>query len=119
MARRAKVRTQVRGFDTLMANARAYEQRAMNWPYQIAQAYAPRGEADMKQERKWIDRTGNARSALAGHAVSLSPGVAAIVFVHGMEYGKYLELAMQGRYAIVKPIAERYYSVLQREIGFR
>jgi len=84
-------------------------------------------ENDAKVNAPWRDRTGNARQTLAGYAVRVpqsgsvqavfvsdgerllpwtyDPGRGGIALIlrHGMSYGKQLELARQGRFAIVGP----------------
>jgi len=88
--------------------------------------WAVRLENDAKVNAPWRDRTGNARQTLAAYATRVpksgsvqavfvsdgerllpatySPGEGiALVLRHGMSYGKQLELARQGRFAIVGP----------------
>ena len=57
----------------------------------LAQAHAKRGEAEMKANAPWNDRTGNARQGLFGEAET-SPTGATIHLGHTMFYGPFLEL---------------------------
>lgn len=59
-------------------------------------------EAAAKKNRKWIDRTGQARQRLQGGS-ELRPGKLIIFLQHGVDYGIYLELANEKKYAIIYP----------------
>ena len=50
----------------------------------------------------WTDRTGDARKRLTGSYEKLNNGFM-IVLAHGIDYGVYLELAMEKKYAILWP----------------
>lgn len=63
-------------------------------------------EAEAKKNRKWIDRTGQARQRLQGGS-ELRPGKLVIYLQHGVDYGIYLELANEKKYAIVYPTLRR------------
>lgn len=73
----------------------------------LAQSYAPQIEAWMKQNAIWTDRTGNARQTLASEVEEMVNQVT-IAFGHGVAYGKWLELANSGRYAIVSPALDYF-----------
>lgn len=55
-----------------------------------------------KKNRPWTDRTGHARQRLVGWVEMLSNRVR-IHIGHGVDYGVYLELANEKRYAILQP----------------
>lgn len=59
-------------------------------------------ETHAKSNRKWIDRTGNARNGLQGGAESTGNGVRCKI-QHGVYYGIYLEMCNERRYAILEP----------------
>lgn len=61
-----------------------------------------RGEAYMKKNAPWIDRTGNARGSLH---TRVEKGVSqqTLVLAHGMPYGIWLEVRWAGRYSIIRP----------------
>ena len=76
---------------------------AVTLPHRIdtlAAEVAVQGEAYAKLNRVWTDRTGAARAGLHGESdVHLASG--SIVLEHGVDYGIWLEIANQGRYAIL------------------
>lgn len=73
----------------------------------LAVSYAPRIEAWMKQNALWTDRTGNARQTLWAEAFDFID-VIVLAFGHGASYGTFLELANQGRYAIITPALDYF-----------
>jgi hypothetical protein len=56
----------------------------------------------MKENAPWTDRTSNARQTLWAEVFAMSD-VVVLAFGHGMDYGTFLELANQGRFAIITP----------------
>lgn len=68
----------------------------------LAKNWAGQLEGRAKQNAPWTDRTANARNglfgstAVEGHEVFIRLG-------HSMEYGIFLELARDGRHAVLKP----------------
>ena len=62
-------------------------------------------ESQMKQKAPWTDRTTMARKSLRGEAEKTDNGVR-ITLSHGVDYGLWLELANEKRYAIIKPTIE-------------
>jgi hypothetical protein len=83
--------------------------------YQLLLSYAPRIEASMKENRPWTDRTSNARQGLASFAV-IDGEIVILYAKTQVEYGKWLELAKQGRYAIVLPTLEEYYADIWADV---
>lgn len=75
----------------------------------VLQYYAPQVTADAKTGAPWRDRTGNARQSLLAFEHWAQQHVAALTLMQVMEYGVFLELRHQGRYAIVLPTLEPYY----------
>lgn len=63
---------------------------------------ATQGEAWMRTNAKWTDRTGNARNGLRGTS-RVSTNKVAVVFSHSVPYGIWLEVRWDGRYAIIEP----------------
>lgn len=63
-------------------------------------------ENDMKQKKyaaqPWIDRTNMARTSLSAKSYQTLTGFV-IKLSHGVEYGVYLELAHEQKYAVIKP----------------
>lgn len=58
-----------------------------------------------KQNAKWSDITGNARDTLSGRAYK-EAGMIVAEISHGVEYGIWLELAHQQKYAILEDSLE-------------
>ncbi len=66
------------------------------------------GQAKMKMEAPWTDRTGAARGglfALKRHTSAPGSvyGTHEIIFAHGVDYGIWLEVANSGKYQIIMP----------------
>lgn len=59
-------------------------------------------ESYAKANRPWTDRTGNARQRLKGYADRVENGARACI-AHGVDYGIWLEIAHEKRYAILEP----------------
>lgn len=62
-------------------------------------------EGDAKEQAKWTDRTGAARQRLQGYTYRTTTGWR-IVLAHGVNYGIWLELANEKRFAIVGPLID-------------
>lgn len=60
-------------------------------------------ETDAKEQARWTDRSSMARKSLRGY-VEETPNGYKIILSHGVDYGIWLELANEKRYAIVEPI---------------
>ena len=63
-------------------------------------------QAYMKRNRPWTDRTGMAKALLNAKVSQPSSNVVRITLAHGVDYGLWLELAHEKRFAIVKPTIE-------------
>ena len=63
-----------------------------------AESAAENLEAHMKDKRPWTDRTGMAKARLNGSVQEVSEGLA-----QGVDYGLWLELANEKKYAIIQP----------------
>lgn len=59
-------------------------------------------EAEAKRNRPWTDRTSRARIGLTGSS-GMTEGSMEIVLAHTVDYGLWLELAHEKRFAIVEP----------------
>ena len=71
---------------------------AKNWSGQL--------EGRAKAAAPWTDRTGNARNGLFG-STEVKGNEVKIILGHSMEYGIFLELANDGRFAVLKPIIDQ------------
>lgn len=60
-------------------------------------------EAKMKQNRPWTDRTGMAKATLNTKVSKPDDHTIRITLAHGVQYGIWLELAREKRYAIIGP----------------
>lgn len=98
------------GLDALYARMGLYQEQCKVAMQIIADYFAPVIEAYAKENASWVDRTGNARAGLTGFVQDLSETVVAIYLAHRMDYGLYLELAHQARYAIIMPTLEAHYA---------
>lgn len=68
----------------------------------MADTIATNMEADMKENAKWTDRTGNARRGLKGEAGRIAKGYR-VTLSYSVDYGFWLENANERRYAIIRP----------------
>lgn len=67
---------------------------------------AKKMESYAKKNRKWQDRTGSARQRLTG-SWEHHGNVTKIAISHGVDYGVYLELCKEKRYAILKETVDK------------
>lgn len=71
--------------------------------------YAEQGALQLqnfaRENRKWTDRTGHARQRLHGYVGDIPEGYR-IHLAHGVDYGIWLELAHEKRFAIIQPAIE-------------
>lgn len=67
----------------------------------FAESGAAKLEEAAKENARWVDRTGDARRRLKGDAFPVSNGYK-LRLAHGVDYGKWLELAHEKRYAIIE-----------------
>lgn len=67
-----------------------------------AETQAKTLEGYTKENRPWTDRTGDARKRLTGYVTDIPKGYR-INLAHGVDYGVWLELAMEKKYAILEP----------------
>lgn len=62
-------------------------------------------EAYAKSNRPWQDRTGEARKRLKGNKKNIGTVVRCQI-EHGVDYGIFLEMKNEGKYAILKPTVQ-------------
>ena len=93
------------GGDDVIRNLRDWGERKRAAAIALAQNWAGEIEARGKSRAPWRDRTGNARNGLFGSTqiTGLAQNEIKIVIGHSVEYGVFLELANDGRYAVLKP----------------
>jgi len=95
----------VAGEAQVIANLNAWHARTAADVVALAQNWAGRLEASAKQNAPWQDRTTHARQGLFG-TVEVRGSRVFILLGHSMDYGVFLELAHDGRYAILKPTVD-------------
>ena len=86
----------------VIANLNAWHARTAAAVVALAQNWAAQMEASAKQNARWTDRTSHARHGLFG-TVEVRGNRVFILLGHSVDYGVFLELAHDGRYAILKP----------------
>jgi hypothetical protein len=79
----------------------------------VGDRLATKMESEARTNASWEDRTGNARSGLRAFAVEDSTSVT-VFLTHKMSYGKHLELARGGKYAIIGPTLRANIPVAQQ-----
>ena len=79
-----------------------YSEKALAAVDVYGKTAAAKLEGKAKENRPWTDRTGDARKRMKGSSEMDSDGLK-IVLAHGVDYGVWLELAHEKRYAIVEP----------------
>lgn len=79
--------------------------------HMYAQEGAKKFENYAKTHRPWTDRTGHAKQRLVGWVETL-PNRVRIIIGHGVNYGVFLELCHEKRFAILQPTV----NALSREI---
>ena len=68
----------------------------------IIEYYSSVGEAKMKNDAPWTDRTGAARTGLHT-STAHHGGKHQIIFAHSVPYGIWLEVKNSGRYEVIMP----------------
>jgi len=71
----------------------------------VCKKYAAESEQIAKEIAPWTDRTGDARKLLKGEVID-DGDTLGFRLMHRVEYGKHLETANSGKYAILKPVIE-------------
>lgn len=95
--------------DTLTANFSTASDRAIQYLARTTTLYSLKTETYAKSKAKWTDRTGNARSSLAGSYSAVIGKDSArfeITISHGMPYGIWLELRYGAKFAIINKTVE-------------
>jgi hypothetical protein len=73
----------------------------------------------MRQTARWEDRTGNARSGLFSLTEQAAQDVVTIWLSHGhtVDYGKWLELANAGKYAVIMPTLQQFLPEIEQALN--
>ncbi len=62
--------------------------------------------SEARSQARWNNITGNARQGLTGEAYQMLPQLFIALF-HKVDYGKYLELSNDGKFAIIEEILNK------------
>lgn len=73
---------------------------------EVFQEQAPGLEAIAQANAPWEDRTGEARAGLHT-SVGNEDGVVSLALEHGVDYGLWLEVIQNGKFAIILPTLEQ------------
>lgn len=73
----------------------------------VGEAWAGKMEQAAKDQALWDDRTGHARQGLFGRCFIQGDDLV-IILAHSVDYGIFLELANDGKYAVVDPLVKHY-----------
>lgn len=71
-----------------------------------ADTSAKKLEGYARENARWQNRTGDARRRLTGDYIRVSNGVK-LRLAHGVNYGKWLELALEKKYSIIPETIEK------------
>ena len=88
-------------FNGLIQGLQGTETKAMIARRMKAENSALALQNHARQKARWTDRTGHARQRLTGTALPLVNGYK-LRLAHGVDYGKWLELAHERKYAIIE-----------------
>ena len=94
---------------------REYLERKKAGFYALLQNWAGQLEGYAKTHAPWTDRTGHARQSLHGGVESAGDELV-LYLSHGVEYGKWLETAHGGNYAIVRPTVDAHLSRIKQTV---
>jgi hypothetical protein len=81
-------------------NTRNVKQRVITAVVAVAERNGQKAQDYARQNAPWIDRTSNARQGLFSQ-VEQQGDTVYIHLAHSVDYGKWLELANAGKYAII------------------
>jgi hypothetical protein len=81
-----------------------------------AERFAKIAEQRAQQNAPWEDRTGDARNGLTGSAETTGVETT-ITLAHTVDYGLWLEVRWNGRYAIIMPTLEELMPEFELSLG--
>lgn len=84
------------------------ESRIMTAVEMYADTKGQQMQAYAKENRPWVDRTGDAKKRIRYSISNPTKNTVRITLAHGVEYGIWLELAHERRYGIVVPTVEKF-----------
>lgn len=74
----------------------------------LADTASKKMEQWAKENAKWVDRTSNARQGLRGEGYWEDRNTLVVAIMHQVDYGIWLELAMERKYAILEQALEQH-----------
>jgi hypothetical protein len=80
-----------------------------------AQTLEPIIEAELRDEAKWQDQSGQARRELSATATLFGRGIR-MILSHGAPHGVFLERKNFGRYAVLHPYLDKHGAGLVRRV---
>lgn len=83
----------------------------------LMQTAASKMESWAKENAPWTDRTGAARQRLHGEAYWEDSKIVVAAIMHQVDYGVYLELAHQRKYAILERTLEEHKDEIQDAVA--
>lgn len=100
------------------AGYQKYTQQLYVTGRRVAEARAADGEAWMKANAPWTDRTGAARAGLHVDVTQAPAVLAELTFSHGedIDYAVWLELAHSGSFGIISRSVDYWSVVLWRDV---
>lgn len=105
----------IRSPSRMSANLDRYGDRVETAIVAVAEFIGQRMQGYARQNARWQDRTGNARSGLFYQVVREAAEKVVILYLaHTVYYGLFLELAHGERYAIIMPTIERHLAEIKR-----
>lgn len=91
----------------LVKTMKTFSERAPMGVRMYCETAAKKLEGDAKQKAPWTDRTGQARQRLTAYVTEIGPGICEITVAHGVDYGIFLELAHEKRFATIMLAIQR------------
>jgi hypothetical protein len=105
------------GQDQVAAAFQAAHDRRMAASRALLNSYAQEMGNWMSANARWVDRTANARNSLEGITEFTDDTLKVIAKGGGPpDYVEYLETAMAGKYAIIRPCLEHFAGLIIRDL---
>lgn len=92
----------LKGMGTVLGNLDKWYAEKIAGCEAVGRNIAAKAEGKAKIDRPWKDRTANARQGLKGGTQWDSATALIIYLAHSVDYGPYLELANDSKYAVIE-----------------
>lgn len=83
----------------------------------LMQTVSSKMEVWAKKKAPWADRTGAARQRLHGEAYWENKNIIVAAIIHQVDYGIWLELAHERKYAILEKAIEKHKNQLEESVA--